>query len=210
MDISFTTLVLFATSVAILMITPGADMIYILSNSISNGARGGMAAILGVASGAFCYVLLAIAGVAALIAASPLLYGLLVIAGAAYLSWLGVGLLRSGQSVTQVQGGIRASFWPVYRRGLMTNLFNPKAMMFTLSFMPQFIPQHASHKALSMLYLGVVLVVVMILVELPLALCGRQIGLKLGNNPRIGVWINRVAGALLLSIGVFLVLSNVF
>jgi threonine/homoserine/homoserine lactone efflux protein len=138
------------------------------------------------------------------------LYGLLVIAGAAYLSWLGVSMLRSRQSVTQVQGGIRASFWPVYRRGLMTNLLNPKAMMFTISFMPQFIPQHASNKALSMLDLGVVLVVVMILVELPLALCGRQIGLKLGNNPSIGVWINRVAGVLLLAIGFFLVFSKVF
>jgi len=210
MDIPFATLVLFAASVAILMITPGADMIYILSNSISNGARVGIAAILGVASGAFIYVILAIAGVATLIAASPVLYGLLVMAGAGYLAWLGLNMLRSRQSVGEVQRGTRANFWQVYQRGLMTNLLNPKAMIFTLSFMPQFIPEHASNKALSMLYLGVVLVLVMILVELPLALFGQQIGLKLGDDPRIGLWINRVAGLLLLCIGLFLLASKIF
>lgn len=209
MDISLATLAVFATSVAILMITPGADMIYVLSNSITNGARVGIAAILGVASGAFCYVLLAIAGVATLIAASALLYGLLVLAGAGYLCWLGLGMLRSREAVIEIQGGIKANVWQVYRQGLMTNLLNPKAMIFTISFMPQFVPEHAANKALSMLYLGVVLVVIMILVELPLALCGQQIGLKLRDDPKIGLWINRVAGVLLIAIGLFLVLSKI-
>ncbi|RMQ42706.1 hypothetical protein ALQ04_200049 [Pseudomonas cichorii] len=209
MDISFANLAVFATSVAILMITPGADMVYILSNSISNGARVGIAAILGVASGAFCYVILAIAGVATLIAASPLLYGMLVLAGAIYLSWLGLNMLRSHQIVEGIPGGLSASFWQVYRRGLMTNLLNPKAMIFTLSFMPQFIPQHANNKALAMLYLGIVLVVIMILVELPLAFCGQQIGMRLRDNPGIGLWINRVAGLLLLAIGLSLVVSKI-
>lgn len=157
-------------------------MVYVLSNSISNGARVGIAAILGVASGAFCYVLLAIAGVATLIAASPLLYGLLVLAGAGYLCWLGLGMLRSRETAVEIRGGIKASFWQVYRRGLMTNLLNPKAMIFTISFMPQFVPEYAANKTLSMLYLGIVLVVIMILVaSICSTLTGRSNGFGAGS-----------------------------
>ena len=199
---------LFSLAVAVLIITPGADMVFILSMAISGGSRAGIVAILGVATGAFCHVLLAIIGLAAIIAASESLYRALVIVGAAYIAWVGFCVFRSRGGIGAVDGSTRTPLLKIYRQGLMTNLLNPKAIIFTLSFIPQFIPESVTNRSAYMLFLGLILVSIMIFIELPLALFAGQIGARAQRDDNLRRSINRFAGATLILLSCYVITSR--
>lgn len=199
---------LFSLAVAVLIITPGADMVFILSMAISGGSRAGIVAILGVATGAFCHVLLAIIGLAAIIATSESLYRALVIVGAAYIAWVGLCVFRSRGGIGAVDGSTRTPLLKIYRQGLTTNLLNPKAIIFTLSFIPQFIPENVTNRSAYMLFLGLILVSIMIFIELPLALFAGQIGARLQRDDNLRRSINRFAGATLILLSCYVITSR--
>lgn len=200
---------LFSLAVAVLIITPGADMVFILSMAISGGSRAGIVAILGVATGAFCHVLLAIVGLAAIVAASEWLYRTLVIVGAIYIGWIGICVFRSRGGIGAVDGGTRTSLQKVFRQGLMTNLLNPKAIIFTLSFIPQFIPESVANRSASMLFLGAILVTIMVFINLPLALFAGKIGARLQRDDNLRRSINRFAGATLIVLSCYVIASRI-
>lgn len=208
MGIELGTLGLFSLAVAVLIITPGADMVFILSMAISGGARAGVASILGVATGAFCHVLMAVIGLAALIAASPWLFKGMVIVGALYIAWIGLSILRSDGSIGCIEAQEPKPLRTIFRQGVMTNLLNPKAIIFTLSFIPQFIPEQAANKATQMLFLGVILVIIMIAIELPLAIFAGKIGHRLQTDKRLRRLINQLAGGTLVVLSCYVLFSR--
>ena len=127
--------------IALLTITPGADMAMVSRSVFMGGRRDAFATTLGIGAGCLIWALASAAGLAAVLAASETAYDALRLVGAAYLIWLGVQSLlaaRRGYRGEPARGAGRASPSP-FRQGLLTNLFNPKIALFYTTFLPQFI-----------------------------------------------------------------------
>ncbi len=120
----------------ILNLTPGADFLYISASGISGGPRIGMAAALGVNIGITLHVLMAAAGVSAILLAYPVSYTAIKLIGAAYLAYLAVQAWRNTGEIGQ--GHAAQSVKAAIKRGFLTNILNPKTMLFIFAFIPQF------------------------------------------------------------------------
>jgi threonine/homoserine/homoserine lactone efflux protein len=151
-------LALFATTVLVVNATPGVDMIFVLTRTLRHGVGAGIAAALGVAAGCVVHTLVAGFGLAALLAASSAAFALVKYAGAAYLVWLAIGMLREGVAstgaVVAAEAAASPGAWPLFRQGLFTNVLNPKVAIFFLALLPQFIDGDAPQKLVAFLFLG--------------------------------------------------------
>jgi threonine/homoserine/homoserine lactone efflux protein len=126
--------------IALLTITPGADMAMVARSVFTGGRRDAFATTLGISAGCFVWACASALGVAAVLAASQTAYDALRLVGAAYLVWLGVqSLLAARRGIAPVQGGSTPRQGHPFRQGLLTNLFNPKIAVFYSTFLPQFI-----------------------------------------------------------------------
>jgi threonine/homoserine/homoserine lactone efflux protein len=153
-------LALFAVTVLVLNATPGVDLALTLVSTLKGGVRAGLAAAAGIASGCVIHTLAAAFGLAAVLAASSAAFSVVKWAGAAYLLWLAVGMLRQGLRSGPATPSAAASA-PVpksptllFRHGFLTNVLNPKVALFFLALLPQFIDADASNKTLAFLFLG--------------------------------------------------------
>jgi threonine/homoserine/homoserine lactone efflux protein len=151
-------LALFALTVLVLNATPGADMAFTLLATLRGGVRGGLMAAAGVCAGCVVHVIAAAFGLAALLAASATAFTLVKWAGAAYLVWLAVGMLREGLRRDAVAPPAAPPAPPdaarLWRQGFLTNVLNPKVALFFLALLPQFIAADAPSKTAAFLFLG--------------------------------------------------------
>ena len=153
-------LALFALTVLVVNATPGVDMAFTLLATFKGGLRAGLAAAAGVSSGCIVHTLAAAFGLAALLAASAQAFNLLKWAGAAYLLWLALGMLRSSLQPAPTAGAPTAPTAPtataaaLWRQGFLTNVLNPKVALFFLALLPQFIDASAPEKTAAFLFLG--------------------------------------------------------
>ena len=150
-------------SVLVLNATPGVDLLLTVSRTAQSGERAGIMAALGINAGCALHALAAAFGLAALLTWSAAAFSLLKWAGAAYLLWLGIGMLRSAwrgpAAADAPAAALPAPAGADFRRGLITNLLNPKVALFMLAFLPQFIPAQLPHKTVAFLGLGLLFIV---------------------------------------------------
>ncbi len=149
----------FAATVFVVNATPGVDMMFTLARTLRHGVAGGLVAALGVAAGCVVHTLVAAFGLAALLAASGTAFALVKWAGAAYLVWLAIGMLRASGSAAEVaaptvERAASPGLWQLFRQGVLTNVLNPKIAIFFLALLPQFIDAGAPDKLLAFLFLG--------------------------------------------------------
>jgi threonine/homoserine/homoserine lactone efflux protein len=123
----------------ILNLTPGADVLFATACGIAGGPRAGAMAGLGVGAGALVHAGLAAAGVAALVAAHPAALDALRWIGAAWLLWLAAAAWRRAGAAERAAGAAPAGAGRAFRRGALTNLLNPKPLLFVMAFLPQFV-----------------------------------------------------------------------
>ena len=196
-------LALFAFTVLVLNATPGVDMLYTVSRTLTCGWRGGLAASLGISAGCVVHALLAAFGLAALLAVSGWAFSLIKWAGAAYLVWLGLGMLRDafrrGEPAPTATPPVAVSAWVVFRQGLLTNVLNPKVALFFLAFLPQFILPEAENKTLAFLALGAWMVVQGTLFLFALVAVTASLR-RLGGSPRLARVLNGAGGLLFLGL----------
>lgn len=141
----------------VLNATPGVDLLLTASRTLSRGPRSGLAAACGISAGCIGHALAAAFGLAALLQVHAAAFGVVQWAGALYLAWLGVGMLRQawrGQATVAAEAPVGVSLWSDFRTGAVTNLLNPKVALFFLAFLPQFVPTSSPSKTLSFLLLG--------------------------------------------------------
>ena len=160
---------LFALAVLVLNATPGVDMLLTVGRTLAGGPRAGLAAAAGITAGSVVHVLAAAFGLAALLAVSSTAFTAIKWAGAAYLLWLAAGMLRAAwrpapgcarpAEAAAAAAVTSPALWRAdFRRGLLTNVLNPKVALFVLAFLPQFIAAEAPHKSLAFLALGALMV----------------------------------------------------
>ncbi len=156
-------LAVFASAVLVLNATPGVDFLLTVSRTLQGGTRAGVAAALGITAGCAVHALAAAFGLAALLAVYPAAFLALQWAGAAYLAWLGLGMLwRALQPRGKGQGAAAGAMPEAasrgdlaeFRTGLFTNVLNPKVALFFLAFLPQFVPADSPSQTGSFLLLG--------------------------------------------------------
>lgn len=132
---------------AVALVSPGPDVALVVRTSLHQGRRAGVLSALGLACGILVHGTLVLTGVSLLLSRSPLLFNLLQLAGAAYLGWLGVGALRALRTPSgagRIDGELPTSPLGPWLRGLATNLFNPKALVFFLALLSSLIPSEMS------------------------------------------------------------------
>lgn len=182
--ISLATLALFLLAVLALFLSPGPNMAFVLSHGVAHGPRGGFAAALGISSADLVHTLFAATGVTALVAAWPPSFDLLRYAGALYLLWLAMQSLRSSNG--GLPGGARAqpsAFGRIVRMAFFNNLVNPKALLFFMMFLPQFVDPARGSVPLQLVQLGVMLSAAALAFNTLLGACSGQVGRWLHRRP---------------------------
>jgi threonine/homoserine/homoserine lactone efflux protein len=187
----------------VLNLTPGPDTLYILGRSIAQGRAAGIASVLGIGTGALIHTLAAALGLAALLAASASAFLAVKLAGAAYLVYLGAGMLFAKRVVAAIPKGFsRRGLLIVYRQGLLTNVLNPKVALFFIAFMPQFIAADSPTKFAAFVTLGLCFIATGTLWCLCLAFFAAPIGDRLRDGKLLSAVLQRAAGTLFIVLGI--------
>jgi threonine/homoserine/homoserine lactone efflux protein len=167
-----------------MVLTPGPNMIYVVSRSITQGRRAGLISLAGVAVGFVVYIIATTLGLSVLFAAVPGLYLVVKLAGAGYLGWLAWQAIRPGG--TAVFAPVDLPVHPprkLFLMGLLTNLLNPKAAIMYASLIPQFIDVSAGHFIAQSLLLGSVQITVSLTINATLILAAGTVAAFLARRP---------------------------
>ncbi|WP_166222033.1 LysE family transporter [Pseudomonas atagonensis] len=189
------TLWLFFLALTVVYLLPGPDMILLLQTGARQGRGAALATAMGLGIARACHVALAALGLAALFKAAPWTFDVVRLAGAAYLLWIGIQCLRSTLLPNLNSAGIadtRGQWREAIRRGLLTNLLNPKALLFCSVLLPQFIVNDGAPVLNQFALLGLLLVGVGLLFDSAYALTGAALGRWLQHSPtaqRVQQWL---------------------
>ncbi|RJL35344.1 LysE family translocator [Bailinhaonella thermotolerans] len=198
------TLPLFIGATVLISMAPGPSTVVIMRQSMRSGRRAGVAAVLGNEAGWLSWSVAAALGLSALLAVSQLAYDVLRLAGAAFLIWLGVRALwsarRGGPGPAEAAERAPDSWGRNFRLGLLTNLANPKAGLFAMSFLPQFVPPGAP-------VLGTLLLLAVVSAVIDLAWYLGIVWLvgaarRFFGRPRVWRRLERVSGVVLVALGI--------
>jgi leucine efflux protein len=192
----------FCATIVVFLALPGPGTFALLTSTGKGGFRGGAAATLGLIVGDQVLLWLAVAGVAALLAANPSVFKLVQYAGAAYLAWVGLRLLFSkggAASPIRIEPGHYA------RQAFFITLLNPKAIVFSMAFLPLFIDP-ATHRGLpTFAAMAATIAVITALYCLTLCACANAVAAKVKANHTAARWAGRAAGIFLIGFGIRLV-----
>ncbi len=186
---------MFFLALAVVYLLPGPDMILLLQTGARQGKAAALATAIGLAIARGCHVALAALGLATLFKAAPWTFEVVRLAGAAYLLWLGIQCLRSNMLPNLNANGTavaKLAWRAAIQRGLLTNLLNPKALLFCSVLLPQFIDPQAGPVLTQFATLGVLLVVAGLLFDSGYALIGAWLGRWLERSPsaqRMQQWL---------------------
>lgn len=196
---------------AALAFSPEPDVMFVVANGMRYKAKGAIASAFGIGAGPFLHAILAAVGVSAVIAASPIAFEIMKIAGALYLAWLGVqaikSFLRNPGSAKLAQKVQEVSVWQVFLRGFMTNILNPKVIVFYLALLPQFVSVELGHVGLQVFLLGCIhnFIGLSFLIAVGLA-AGKASGWIARTS--LGRWLDGIAGVFFLGLAARLALTS--
>ena len=192
---------LFIVASLVLIVTPGQDMILVMSRSVAQGPSAGVVTAAGVSVGLIGHTILATLGLGAILRTSEWLFLALKLLGAAYLIYLGIQLLCSRGHDLQAAAGAPRSLLRLFFDGAFSNVSNPKIAVFYFAFLPQFVLPGATHPTLSVFVLGLVFAGLTFLVKGPVGLGAGLLSSWLRSRPKVLTWLYRTSGLILLGLG---------
>ncbi len=198
----------FLVAGGLLTLTPGLDTALVLRTAASEGRRSALLAMAGIQFGCLAWGAAVALGLGLLLATSPVVYSALTWIGAAYLAWIGIGLLvRPRRTLTVGEGGPTPPTPTVWlRRGFLTNLLNPKIGVFYVSFLPQFVPDH--YPAAPAVFGFAVLHVLLATLWLSALIVGMGRLRPILARPAVIGWLDRAAGVVFVGFGLRLALHQ--
>ncbi len=196
----------FVAAIIVFQLIPGPGTLAILNATTRNGIGAGMGAVVGTLVGDFVFMLAAVAGLAAVMRANPMLFAALQWFGAGYLCWIGLELLRARTDATATRDEPRQSGWRCFRQACAVSLTNPKVVLFFVAFFPLFLRPGASAPTLLVMMAHVTLI--SFLYQAGLVLVGNAVARGLRNMPSARRIATRAAGIALVAFGVKLAISN--
>jgi threonine/homoserine/homoserine lactone efflux protein len=185
-----------------LIATPGQDMIYVVTRSLAQGRFAGVCSAVGVCVGILVHTALAALGVGAILHASESLFFALKLGGAAYLVYLGIRMLLTRAAAGAFEGrGPALSPFALVRQGVLSNVTNPKIVLFFFAFLPQFVDSTSTHATRDLVFLGVLYALLALPVKSAVGLAAGTLSERLLRRPEAIAWMNRASGAVLVGLG---------
>jgi threonine/homoserine/homoserine lactone efflux protein len=201
MPIEWPDLLVFLSASLMLNLTPGNDMMFVIGQSLRGGTRRGIAASLGIATGALVHLALVAMGLAVVLARYPAVFQAIRYAGAAYLVYIAVQTLRSGPAMLKPAPG-ESSSWAAWRDGAIVNILNPKIIVFFFAFLPPFVRPEHGHPLLQLLIFGLLFNIGGTLINFAVAASAARLAAVFSGNVKIA------RGFAVLSSALFLVLAS--
>ena len=202
-----TNLALFLSAALILAITPGPGMLYVLGRTLHEGRREGVLSALGTLVGGSFHVVAAAFGLSAILATSAIAFAIVRYAGAAYLVYLGIAMLRSRRMEIEVADEAGTSHGH-FLQGITTEVLNPKTALFFLSFIPQFVTPSRGHLITQFLVLGAISVALNTVADLIVVVLAGAVAHKLKDNPTFTRRQRTVSGVGMIGLGAYVAVSK--
>lgn len=197
---------LFLAAALLLAITPGPGIFYVLARSLAGGRREGVLSSFGTLIGGLFHVLAAALGLSAILAASAVAFHTVKYAGAAYLIWLGIRMIRARNAEMPVETSEPSN--GAFRQGIFTEVLNPKTALFFLSFIPQFISPAHGHIFLQFTVLGAISVSLNTTADLLVVCMASPLERKLKNSVRFRRRQRVASGLGMISLGAYLAFAD--
>lgn len=199
---------LFIMTSVVIILTPGQDMILVMSRSLAQGQKAGVVTALGVSVGLMGHTILATLGLGALLMASDWLFNIIKILGAAYLIYIGYQLLTTKNHTLQTQDLESISYKKMFFQGALSNISNPKITIFYFSYLPQFIVPNGGSEALQLFILGTTFALITFTLKAPIGLVSGLLAFWIKTRPIVLNYIHKTSGAILVLLGIKLALSE--
>lgn len=193
-------------SLSIILI-PGPDMIFVLTQSISSGIKAGVRTILGSLTGTFIHTLLAAFGLSIIVQKSPFVFEVIKYGGAVYLLFLAIQSFREKSERTQLAPD-GAQLKGFFRKGFITNIANPKMPIFFLTFLPQFVHVGTGDESFQIFFLGIIFIIETFIVFFIVSLFSSRLRDKLNGNALVSNIINYFKGTIFAGLGIKLLLLS--
>ncbi len=200
--------VAFFAAVVLLELSPGADMAFMLGQTVRNGRKAGFAALFGSIVATFFHIAMAAAGLSAIVATSAVAFAVIKWIGVFYLIWLGVQAFRSSNGTGTIEFEKPTTERSVFFQGMFICALNPKVAIFFMAFLPQFVIEGAGPVSLQLLLHGTLLVLIGLLLQSPLILVASRVTVLLSGNQGLRAWLDRCLGALFFTLGIRLAITN--
>ena len=204
-------LVAFSIASIGLALTPGPDILTVITRSITQGRGAGIVASLGFATGLVVHTTAAALGLALVLRGSPNLFAAIKFAGAAYLVYLAIHTLMAGESfLIDTAGAGRRKLGFIYRQSILMNVLNPKVTLFFLAFLPQFVTPEGlgGRVALQFVLLGVIFALCTIVTFGTCVVFAAGISGWIRRQPRAQRWLRYLTAALFLAIAIHMIFLN--
>jgi leucine efflux protein len=195
----------FVVAVIVFLAIPGVGNLAIITSTSKGRLPGGLAATLGVIVADQILMWLAVAGVSAILLAHPAAFGLVQYAGAIYLAYLGVRMILAKPGDAPV---LRMQPRRFFQQAMLITLLNPKSIVFYMAFFPLFVDPARHQGVLTFAVMALTIAVLTLLYCVALACIVRFAADRMRASPRVSVWLNRVAGTMLVAFGVKLALGR--
>lgn len=210
-DYSLTHWLTFVGPAFALEIAPGPDLLFIAAQTGRHGRGHGFAAMFGLWTGALVHVAATVLGLGAILARSAIAFSIIKWVGGAYLFWLGIQALTSGQrdvDEAEALAAQRPGRWAAYRQGILVDLLNPKVALFFMAFIPQFVVDGAGPVTAQLALHGLLLFVIAGMIEPALILVGHRLIALLKGRRQLAAWAERGVGAIFIGLGARLVAAH--
>ena len=201
-------LAFFVIASLVVIITPGQDLLLVMSRAVSHGSRAGLITASGVSVGLLGHSVLTALGLGAVLLASKSIFTAVKFVGAGYLLYLGIRMIMSKSHGLELNNSQRMSPGKLFFSGAFSNISNPSITIFYFAFLPQFIPENTENPAWQLLMLGVCFALLTFLVKGPVGYFAGILSLWLRSNPTILEWIERTSGTLLIGLGIKLLFEQ--
>lgn len=200
----------FVVSATLLNLVPGSDTVYVLTRAIVGGRKKGVISALGISTGILVHTLLAALGLSVILRESALAFNIMKIAGAGYLVFLGIKAVVSKKPLFDSDPeSLDESPLKVYRQGVLTNVLNPKAALFFLALLPQFVSQSAGSSPLPFLALGLTFFTTSTIWSVVLAFAASFANALLRKNERVQNGAGKATGIIYILLGLNVLRSKI-
>ena len=184
----------------LLNLIPGADTMYIVGRSISQGRKAGVYSVFGIITGSLVHTLLVAFGLSIILTKSIVLFNIIKVIGVIYLVYLGIKIILDKTNVAFQASSNKLNIRKIYIQGLLTSLTNPKVSLFFIAFLPQFIDTKASGP-MPFIILGLTFTVTGLLWCLVVAYFSSYVTKKLRGNQKVGMILNKITGLIFIGMG---------
>lgn len=206
--LNYEILIAFTMASAALAIAPGPDNIFVLGQSISNGARSGLATVAGLVSGCLVHTTLLAFGISEVIKRSDALFWAIKLFGAAYLLYLAVMVYKSDSKISLDENTSPKGMGKLFWKGFTMNVLNPKVTIFFLAFFPGFLFSNELHTVVQFYVLGLLFMLIAFIIFGAIAVLAGTISHYLSRNPRTGFYLKWLQIVVFVGIAIYLLLSD--